>query len=99
MPSRSPAAGTRHKRQVASSEKPAVIRRRTCPRKTRLSTLTGKKKWGAERIHRAVVRRQSAAGHDTVDVRVSLQSLSPGMQNAEETDLGAEVSGIGGNFQ
>ena len=40
-----------------------------------------------------MVRRQSAAGHDAVDVRVSLQGLSPGMQNAEEADLGAEAPG------
>jgi hypothetical protein len=46
-----------------------------------------------------VVRRQSTTGYDTVDVRVSLQSLSPRMQNAEETDLGTEASRIGRNFQ
>ncbi len=34
-----------------------------------------------------------------MDVRVPLQSLAPGMQNAEEADLGAEVLGIGGDFQ
>ena len=30
-----------------------------------------------------MIRRQSTTRYDTVDVRVSLQSLSPGMQNAE----------------
>jgi len=34
-----------------------------------------------------------------VDVRVALQSLSPGMQNAEEADLATEASRIGCNFQ
>ena len=46
-----------------------------------------------------MVRRQSAAGHDAVNVRMTLQGLAPGMQNAEEADLGAEVLGIGGDFQ
>ena len=30
---------------------------------------------------------------------MALQSLAPGMQNAEEADLGAEVPGIGRDFQ
>jgi hypothetical protein len=34
-----------------------------------------------------------------MDVRVSLQSLSPGMQNAQETDLGTEAIRIGRDFQ
>ncbi len=34
-----------------------------------------------------------------MDVRVSLQQLSPGVQNAEEADLDAETPGIGGHFQ
>src|SRR5437867_2453481 len=32
-------------------------------------------------------------------MRVTLQGLSPGMQNTEEADLSAEAGGIGGNFQ
>jgi len=28
-----------------------------------------------------------------------MQSLSPGMENAEEADLGAEMLGVGGNLQ
>ena len=46
-----------------------------------------------------VISRQSTTRYDTVDVRVSLQSLSPRMQNAEEADLGTEASRIGRNFQ
>jgi hypothetical protein len=30
---------------------------------------------------------------------MSLQSLSPGMQNAEEADLGTEASRVSRNFQ
>jgi hypothetical protein len=34
-----------------------------------------------------------------MNVRMRLQGLSPGMQDAEETDLRAEMFGIGGHFQ
>jgi hypothetical protein len=46
-----------------------------------------------------MVWRQPSAGHYAVNVWMSLECLAPGMQNAEETNLGAEVSGIGGYFQ
>ena len=46
-----------------------------------------------------MIRRQSTTRYDTVDVRVSLQSLSPRMQDAEEAYLGAEASRICRNFQ
>ena len=34
-----------------------------------------------------------------MDVRMSEQILSPGVQNGEETDLGAQVLGVGGNLK
>ena len=46
-----------------------------------------------------MVGRQPTTRHDTVDVWMSLQSLSPGMQNAEKADLGTEAIRIGRNFQ
>jgi hypothetical protein len=46
-----------------------------------------------------VIRRQTAAGHDTVDMRVRLQGLSPGVQDGEQTDLSAEMLRIGCYFQ
>ena len=46
-----------------------------------------------------MVKRQSAAWYDAVDVWVALQSLSPRMQNAEEADLRTEAGGIGCDFQ
>jgi hypothetical protein len=45
------------------------------------------------------VRRQTAAGHDTVNVWVPLQSLSPGVQDAQEADLGSEMLGVGCYFE
>src|SRR5437867_3538831 len=38
-----------------------------------------------------VVRSQAAGWNHTVDVRMMLEFLVPGVQNAEETDLGAEA--------
>jgi len=34
-----------------------------------------------------------------MDMRVKLELLVPGMQHAEETDLGTEMYGIAGDFQ
>ena len=47
----------------------------------------------------AVVRRQSAAGNDTVDMRMEQEILPPGVENAEEADLGAQVFRIASDFQ
>ena len=46
-----------------------------------------------------MIPRQSAAGHDTVHVRMPLQGLSPGMQDAEKADLRTEVLWIGSYFE
>ena len=42
-----------------------------------------------------VVAGETAGGHDTMNMRMVLQLLIPGMEDAKETDLGAQVSGIG----
>ena len=34
-----------------------------------------------------------------MDMRMSVQGLSPGMQNTEKADFGTETFGIGGHFQ
>ena len=44
------------------------------------------------------VKRQPAAWHDTVDVRVVLEVLSPGVQDDQQPDLGPEVLGIGSDL-
>lgn len=46
-----------------------------------------------------MVGRQSAAGHDAVEVGMPLKSLSPSMENAEEANLGSEMGWIDGNFR
>ena len=40
------------------------------------------------------VESQSAGGNDVVDMGMMLKVLSPGMQYAEESDVGPEVLGI-----
>ncbi len=45
------------------------------------------------------IRREAAGRHDTMHMRMSGELLAPGMQDAEETDLRAEVSGIASDFE
>ena len=44
-----------------------------------------------------MVGRQSAAGHDAMQVRVMLEVLSPTVEHGEETDLRAQMPRIGGD--
>jgi hypothetical protein len=39
----------------------------------------------------------TSAGYNAVDVRVMMETLSPGVQDGGEADVGAEVPGIGGD--
>jgi len=45
-----------------------------------------------------VIARQAAGGHDAVNVGMMLQLLIPGVEDAEEADLGAEMLRVRGNF-
>ena len=46
-----------------------------------------------------MIRSETAGGEHAVDMGMMLQSLIPGMEHAEEADLGAEVAGIAGDLQ
>jgi hypothetical protein len=46
-----------------------------------------------------VIRPEAAGGHHAVNVGMVLQSLIPGMEHAEETNLGAEVAWIACNLE
>ena len=46
-----------------------------------------------------VIERQSAGGHDTMDVRVVFEFLIPGVEHTEEADFGAEMLGIASDFE
>jgi hypothetical protein len=46
-----------------------------------------------------VIERQTTGGHDAMDMGVVLELLVPGVQQAEETDLSAEMSGSASDFE
>src|ERR1035441_1066137 len=45
------------------------------------------------------IGRKAAGGHHAMNVGMVLQVLPPGVQDAEETDLGAQVAGVGRHLQ
>jgi hypothetical protein len=46
-----------------------------------------------------MVQRQTAGGNHTVNVRMMLKFLVPGVKDAEESNLGAEALGIAGDLK
>src|SRR5258708_4002399 len=67
-------------------------------------------KYAAQYLHRQeesvtwvnpalVIGGEAARWNHAMDMRMNLEILPPGMQDAEESDLGAEVFGIGGDLQ
>jgi len=46
-----------------------------------------------------VIERQPTGGNDTMDMGMKFDFLVPGMQQAEEADLGAEMSGSARDFE
>ena len=46
-----------------------------------------------------MIPREPARGNDTVNVGMQEQVLSPGMQDADHTDLSAQVFRVGCDFQ
>jgi hypothetical protein len=59
----------------------------------------GQEEWVARIDPARAVGRETSGGNDTVDMRMSEQVLTPGMEHGEETDLGSEMLGIEGNLQ
>src|SRR5450631_555675 len=45
------------------------------------------------------IESKAAGGNDVVDMGMMLKVLSPGMEHAEETDIGSEVLGIASQFE
>lgn len=46
-----------------------------------------------------VIQRESTGGDHAMDMGMMLEPLIPGVQHAEETDLGAQVSGVASHFE
>ena len=59
------------------------------------STSTGRKKLGLV----VPIRRQTAARHDHVHMRMMRHGRAPGVQHRGDGDPGAQVLGVGGNRQ
>ena len=59
----------------------------------------GKEEGSARGDPAGVIRSETAGGQHAVDMGMMLQSLVPGMEHAEEADLGAKVPGIAGDLQ
>src|SRR5215469_8788404 len=47
----------------------------------------------------AVIGREAAGGHDTMNVRVNIELLAPSVQDTEETDLRTEVFRVTSDFE
>src|ERR1019366_3113696 len=61
--------------------------------------LDGKKERVAGVDPVGVIQRESTGGDHAMDMGMMLQLLIPGVQHAEETDLGAQMSGIASHFE
>src|ERR1022692_2186209 len=59
----------------------------------------GKEEESARGDPAGVIRSETAGGQHAVDMGMMLQSLVPGMEHAEETDLGSQVAWIAGDLQ
>src|SRR6266702_540950 len=46
-----------------------------------------------------VVRRQPSSSQDTVSMRVKVQTLIPGVQDAEEADIRPRMTWVAGHFE
>src|SRR6201997_1292910 len=46
-----------------------------------------------------VIGRESTGGNNAVDMRMKLELLVPGVEHAEEADLGSEMGGVTSYFQ
>src|SRR6266498_2466902 len=59
----------------------------------------GKEERSARADPAGVVRSKTAGSQYAMDMRMMLQPLVPGMEHAEEADLGSQVAWIAGDLQ
>ena len=59
----------------------------------------GKEEGSARGDPAGVIRSETAGGQHAVDMGMMLQSLVPGMEHAEEADLGSKMPGIASDLQ
>jgi hypothetical protein len=51
------------------------------------------------RLRSGAVEGEATARHDAVDVRMVLEVLSPGMEHAEQADIGSKVLRVASHFE
>src|SRR6201984_1178467 len=61
--------------------------------------LDGEEKAAGRADPSGAVRRHTACGQHTINMRVNLQSLIPRVQDAEEADLRAQMTWVAGHFE
>src|ERR1700691_2529413 len=61
--------------------------------------LGGKEEGSARGDPAGMIRSETAGGNHAVDMGMMLYSLVPGMEHAEETDLGSQMPGIASDLQ
>ena len=69
------------------------------PAKDTAEHFDGKKEGSARRDPAILFWGEAAGGDDAVNVGMMLQALIPGVQHAEEADVGTQMTGIAGNLQ
>src|SRR5271165_3300596 len=100
--------GTGRARQVVRASRGTAV----CPAGTvhRAARRTCRAEDSAEHLHRqketargidpsGAVEAQTSGGDDVVDVGMMLKVLSPGMEHAEEADVGSQALGIASQFE
>ena len=94
---RSASRGERAEERQLPASNAACSCSRNSRRNRRERTRTGRKKPGRQAIQRVPSERQAAAGDEAMDVRMVQQVLTPSVQHGDKTDLGAEMTRIGGD--
>ena len=69
------------------------------PRKTSAECLDRQEEAARGIDPSGAVESQAAGGNDVVDMGMMLEVLSPGMEHAEESDVGSQVLGIASQFE
>src|ERR1017187_9462308 len=77
----------------------ALQRRHELTAKNPAQDFDGKKEGVAGVYPVGVIQRESTGWEHAMDMGMMLEPLIPGGQHAEEADLGAQMSGIAGNFE
>jgi hypothetical protein len=96
--------GLREQRKMAGKMKLAMLKGRfetsdELAAKHPSEYLDGEEEVRARSNPAGVMERESAGGNNTMDMRMKLELLVPGVKHAEEADLSSEMSGVASDFE